>query len=79
MISYIRIPTVTEIQERNEAAGVDQGRPLYLFHVNFAKKNELCQYKNQDRVNEFQFRFGEKNVRQYETEFCQKENDFCLS
>ena len=30
---------------------------------------ELCQNENQDRVNEFQFRFPEKNFRQYETEF----------
>ena len=32
---------------------------------------ELCQNENQDRVNEFQFRFREKYFRQYETEFCQ--------
>ena len=35
---------------------------------------ELCQDRNQDRVNQFQFRFREKHFRQYETEFCQKEN-----
>ena len=38
---------------------------------------EFCQDENQDRVNEFQFRFREKIFRQCETEFCQKENDFC--
>ena len=37
---------------------------------------ELCQDENQDPVNEFQFRFREKNVRQYETEFCQKKMTF---
>ena len=37
---------------------------------------ELCKIENQDRVNEFQFRFREKNFRQYETEFCQIRNNF---
>ena len=31
---------------------------------------ELCQDENQDRVNEFQFRFREKSFCPYETEFC---------
>ena len=38
-------------------------------------ENELCQDENQDRVNEFHCRFREKMFRQYETEFCLKEND----
>ena len=31
---------------------------------------ELCQDENQDRVNEFQFRFREKRFRQYGTDFA---------
>ena len=33
---------------------------------------ELCQDENQDRVNEFQFRFREKTFRQYGTELLRR-------
>ena len=39
---------------------------------------ELCQDENQDRVNEFQFRFHEKFFRQYEMNFyCGNEFRSC--